>query len=268
MNGRPAVEMKLGKPTEALLLPGASAGCNPRETRRCSVLRRVVAHVRSAGPPDRRFDCAPAGTAAAAGPARSSRKRLPRVMLIGDSISIGYTPFVRKQLCGVVEVHRPPENCGSSGQGVAALNTWFDAAAQGAERWDCVHWNFGIHDIKCPQRDGQNATPLEVYKENLREILRRLRPLAKQIIWCSTTLSPESASGAPPEDFTRYNEVARSIMEEAGGVRVNDLWAFSLPRLAALQLPDNSHFSPEGSRTLATQVVAAIKQALTAAPIV
>jgi hypothetical protein len=129
---------------------------------------------------------------------------LPRVMLIGDSISIGYTPFVRKQLCGVVEVHRPPENCGSSGQGVAALNTWFDAAAQGAERWDCVHWNFGIHDIKCPQRDGQNATPLEVYKENLREILRRLRPLAKQIIWCSTTLSPESASGAPPEDFTRY----------------------------------------------------------------
>ena len=57
-------------------------------------------------------------------------------------------------------------------------------------------------------------------------------------------------------------------MEEAGGVRVNDLWAFSLPRLAALQLPDNSHFSPEGSRTLATQVVAAIKHALTAAPIV
>ena len=41
----------------------------------------------------------------------------------------------------------------------------------------------GIHDVKCPDRDGKNATPIEQYTSNLREILRLLKPRAKRIIW-------------------------------------------------------------------------------------
>ena len=37
---------------------------------------------------------------------------LPRVLLIGDSISIGYTVPVRELLKGKANVHRPLTNCG------------------------------------------------------------------------------------------------------------------------------------------------------------
>jgi len=43
---------------------------------------------------------------------------LPRVLLIGDSISRGYTLPVRRALAGKVNVHRAPENCGKTLNGI------------------------------------------------------------------------------------------------------------------------------------------------------
>ena len=50
-------------------------------------------------------------------------------------------------------------------------------------RGNAVGGAVGIHDVKCPERDGKNATPIEQYTDNLREILRLLKPRAKRIIW-------------------------------------------------------------------------------------
>ena len=72
----------------------------------------------------------------------------------------------------------------------------------------------------------------------------------------------EAASGAPFQDFERYNAAARSVMEAEGGVQINDLWSFSLPKLGAIQIPDNSHFTAAGSEVLAAQVAASIRAAL------
>ncbi|HEX3871489.1 MAG TPA: hypothetical protein VHV77_13690, partial [Pirellulales bacterium] len=43
---------------------------------------------------------------------------LPRVLLIGDSISIGYTPEVRELLKGKANVHRIPQNGGATDVGL------------------------------------------------------------------------------------------------------------------------------------------------------
>ena len=51
------------------------------------------------------------------------------------------------------------------------------------KREQCCWGAVGIHDVKCPDRDGKNATPIEQYTSNLREILRLLKPRAKRIIW-------------------------------------------------------------------------------------
>ena len=40
--------------------------------------------------------------------------KLPRVLLMGDSVSIAYALEVRKLLTGVANVHRVPANCGST----------------------------------------------------------------------------------------------------------------------------------------------------------
>ncbi len=45
-------------------------------------------------------------------------------------------------------------------------------------------------------------------------------------------------------------------------VRINDLYAFALPRLDSIQQPHNVHFTEEGSRLLAEQVAASILKAI------
>ena len=52
---------------------------------------------------------------------------LPRVLLIGDSISIGYTVPVRERLKGRANVHRPTTNAGPTSNGVKNLDAWLAA---------------------------------------------------------------------------------------------------------------------------------------------
>jgi acyl-CoA thioesterase-1 len=122
--------------------------------------------------------------------------------------------------------------------------------------------NFGIHDIKCPNRDGKNNTSLSDYQNNLAQIIKIVRAAgARKVIWCSTTLSPQEVCGAPSEDFVRYNQAAREVANAANAI-VNDLYSFSLPRLDDIQIPRNSHFTPRGSKLLGEQVAAAIRASL------
>jgi len=68
---------------------------------------------------------------------------LPRVLLIGDSISIGYTVPVRELLKGAANVHRIPENGGPTTRGLERLDAWL-----GTNHWDVIHFNWGLHDLK------------------------------------------------------------------------------------------------------------------------
>src|SRR5689334_21790630 len=68
---------------------------------------------------------------------------LPRILLIGDSISIGYTVTVRTMLAGKANVHRIPENGADTANGLKKLDAWL-----GDARWDVIHFNWGLHDLK------------------------------------------------------------------------------------------------------------------------
>ncbi len=179
---------------------------------------------------------------------------LPRVLLIGDSISIGYTLPTRQALAGKANVHRPPTNCGGTPRILPNLDKWL-----GSGRWDVIHFNSGIHDIKRP--GGKRVVTPEQYERNLRIVVERLKKTGATLIWCSTTQSPEAVCGAPAEDFVTYNALAAKVMKE-NGIAINDLYGFSLPRLPKIQIPVNSHFTGEGSKVLATQVTSAILKAL------
>ena len=185
---------------------------------------------------------------------------LPRVLLIGDSISIGYTLPTRAALAGKANVHRPPTNCGGTPNLVRHLDKWLGSVpAPGTVRWDVIHFNSGIHDIKRP--GGKRVVTPRQYEKNLRLVVERLKKTGAALIWCSTTLSPEAVCGAPAEDFVTYNTIARKIMKE-NGIPINDLYSFSLPRLPEIQIPVNSHFTRKGSKVLATHVSSAILKAL------
>lgn len=184
---------------------------------------------------------------------------LPRVLLIGDSISIGYTIPARAALQGKANVQRIPENAATAAHGVHRLNNWL-----GNKKWDVIHFNFGLHDLKRLE-DGERQILPEQYERSLRWIVWRLKQTGAKLIFATTTPVPEGKLSPPrlPSDVPFYNAIARRIMQE-NGIAVNDLYEFALPRLQEWQRPVNVHFVNTGSAALGERVAAVILQTLEA----
>jgi lysophospholipase L1-like esterase len=167
---------------------------------------------------------------------------LPRLLIIGDSISRGYTSPARHDLKGRVNVHRAPANCGPTAAGLQNLNVWL-----GDGKWDVITWNFGIHD--------RNTDPA-VYKTNLEILLRRLQQTGAKIIWVRTTPAP--LSGTSAEQFTdaecdQLNRVADEVMK-ANSVPEIDLYTLLKPQLSELQLANSVHFTEAGYDSMGAEV--------------
>ena len=186
------------------------------------------------------------------------------VILIGDSIRMGYEAAVREQLAGAAEVWVPEQNGGTSENVLAHLDEWAIA-----RRADLVHVNCGLHDLKRAFDAVANAVPLPRYEANVRAILRRIRDEAgSRILWALTTpVNQEWHHRTKPfdrfeADVEAYNAAARRAAEDMG-VGVNDL--FSVVTNAgrdALLMPDGVHFTPDGCLLLGRAVAAAIRAAL------
>ena len=193
---------------------------------------------------------------------------LPKVLLIGDSISLGYTGHVVHKLKNVASVRRVPGNAQHTATGLRMIDRWL-----GKTEWDVIHFNWGLWDLcyRNPKsktqgrRDKVNGTvthTLDHYESNLRKLVERLKKTDATLIWAATTPVPEGELGRKLGDDLKYNAAAAAIMKE-NDIRVNDLHAHILPRMAELQTqPGNVHFKPEGSRLLGDKVVEEIKAAL------
>ncbi|MCF6311421.1 MAG: SGNH/GDSL hydrolase family protein [Verrucomicrobiales bacterium] len=170
---------------------------------------------------------------------------LPRVLLIGDSVSRGYTEATRRALAGKANLHRAPENCGPTATALKKLDVWL-----GEGDWDVIHFNFGIHDRRTPVTD---------YEQRLRTLIKRLKARGKVLIWASTTPIPEDwQEGAKAtKAVEEHNAVAAKVMKSEGIV-TDDLYALILPRLAELQNAKDVHFKGEGYEVLGTQVAKSI----------
>lgn len=191
----------------------------------------------------------------------------PRVLILGDSISIGYTPFVVEAMKDEALVTRPKANCGGTTLGVTKIDEWL--AIDGGP-WDVIHFNWGLHDLKRVDANGKNSddpamgrqAELDVYEKQLTELVKKITATGAKCIFATTTPYPEGVSPLrEPVDADRYNAVALKIMKEHG-VSIDDLYSFCLPRLAEIQKPKNVHFSPEGSKELAGEVVKSIRAVL------
>ncbi|HYM13309.1 MAG TPA: SGNH/GDSL hydrolase family protein [Bryobacterales bacterium] len=204
-----------------------------------------------------RFTALAAGGAAALPGAPQDDPGLPRVLLIGDSISMGYTEPVRRLLRGKASVSRIPVNGGPTTNGIQNLASWLAGG-----RWDVIHFNWGLHDLKV-DADGKRQVPIEQYEANLRELVKQLQATGAKLIWASTTPVPPGKQNPMrlASDVPIYNAVAKKIMQ-ANGIPINDLYAFALPRAGVIQRPSNVHFTDAGYEELAGQVAAAILKAL------
>lgn len=197
----------------------------------------------------------------------------PRVLILGDSISIGYTSFVRQMLKDEAVVFRPmkkqkPENCCGTDYGIKQVDRWLEIDGG---NWDVIHVNFGLHDLKhVDAKTGRNSNkaedPLqsdpEQYESQLREIVGKIKATGATVIVCTTTPVPPGCKPLRETDAPEiYNRIARKIAAE-NGFAVNDLFEFANGKLDEIQLPANVHFSRKGSKVLAGEVVKVIRSCL------
>ena len=181
----------------------------------------------------------------------------PNVLLIGDSISIGYTLATRELLYNKADVFRIPENGGPTSKGLEKIDAWL-----GTNQWDVIHFNWGLHDLKFMD-DGRRQVGFDDYEQNLEKLVIRLKETGARLIWCSTTPLPPGPLRPlrKPGDEIAYNITAKRIMDQHD-VTINDLHAFALPRMAEIQQPANVHYTQEGSEVLAKAVAFSIQTVL------
>jgi len=185
---------------------------------------------------------------------------LPNVLLIGDSISIGYTVDVRKQLAGKADIFRMPTNGKYASYGLENLDEWLES-----RKWDVIHFNWDLWDIcyRNPLSETQGnrdkingtltATP-DQYRESMKNIVTRLKKTNAKLIWCTTTPVPEFEEGRKVGDEIRYNQIAETIMKD-NGVLINDLHSHALLKLPEIQKKNGDvHFTTQGYAYLAEKV--------------
>ncbi len=209
--------------------------------------------------------------------AMSVDTNLPNVLLLGDSISIGYTRPVRKLLQRRANVFRPmkpggtqPDNCGDTRIGLKNIDAWL-----GTNHWDVIHFNWGLWDLcyRNPasktqgNRDkvkGKLSVPPEEYEHNLEKLVARLKATGATLLWASTTVVPEGEAGRFVGDEVNYNAIAARVMERHG-IATDPLYEVTCGFQGGHSSgPGNVHYTPLGYDELARQVVAKIEVLLPA----
>jgi lysophospholipase L1-like esterase len=185
------------------------------------------------------------------------------VILIGDSIRMGYEPRVRAAFGGVADVTGPAENGGTSTNVLAHLDEW--ALSRGA---DVVHVNCGLHDIRRERGGAGTVTSLDEYRANVEGVLSRLAGTGAHVIWATTTPVIEERHNTLKDfdrlstDVAAYNRAAMDVACSLG-VEVNDLFEVVTQNGApGLLLADGVHFTQAAYALLGDAVADVVRAAL------
>lgn len=189
-----------------------------------------------------------------------------KVLIIGDSISLGYFPYVKKALESEAEVRHNPGNAQHTGTGLRMIDRWL-----GSSKYDVIVFNWGLWDLcyRNPEsteqghRDklnGEVTFTVDRYEVNMEELVRRLKKTGAKLVFVTTTVVPPDEPGRFEGDEVVYNEAATAIMEKYG-VQVLDLHTPSLTIHQTYKKGRGDvHYTEEGSRKLAAFVIEGIRQ--------
>lgn len=187
---------------------------------------------------------------------------MKRAVLIGDSITQAYEPFVREKLGGTWEVlghgwTYPPGHV--SHAVLARLDELvFDRHP------DVVHLNTGLHDVMRSVATHRQNNPFEKYVIEVRQILERLKRESRaRIIWATTTpvVDHRQLAKTPELEFVRFDSDIRELnaatkqIAASLGVEIDDLYdVVERGGRDRLLNDDGAHFTEEGNRVLARAV--------------
>lgn len=184
------------------------------------------------------------------------RERTVKIVLVGDSIRMGYQPFVQQKVGSRAEVWGPAENCGHSLVHRESLAAWAIETKP-----DVYHFNCGIHDLV--PIDSARRFALSGYVRNLKLIVKRLKGETRaRLIWATTTPMLVPRDGVTPKsrcrldrDVQRYNAAALAVMND-NAIEVNDLYQAIMDAGVEECLSDDKcHMAPKGNEVLSDAIV-------------
>ena len=194
---------------------------------------------------------------------------MKRVLLLGDSIRMGYDEYVKEILAGEFEVIYDDFDNGR----FSAYTLWqANQAFKNQGRFDVVHWNNGYWDMNVEYPMTEAMHPVDEYVHFLSRILSQIRNNGAVPIFATTTpiLSKEAAADVVREGIdsfkydnewvVKYNAAAVKFMQ-GEGVTVNDLYALCIKDKYYYKCPDLLHLTEEGYRRCAEQTASAIRKA-------
>lgn len=185
---------------------------------------------------------------------------MKKVLLLGDSIRMGYQSFVKEELAGEYEVLYPEDN------GRFAAYTLWQVNQEFKHNPDIqlVHFNNGYWDMNIEAPMTEAIHPVEEYVRFLRRIVTLCRQCGAKVVFATTV--PILGTGAAGDNtgvqgtinysdawVQQYNAAATTLMEELD-VPVNDLYALCMEDDRRYKCEDLLHLSEEGSRRCAKQV--------------
>lgn len=189
---------------------------------------------------------------------------MKNLLLVGDSIRLGYDKAIKKSLEGKANVYFPAENCRFASYVLRYISDYISLIEDG--NVDVLHWNAGLWDcLRLFEEDPH--TPIDVYAYYIDRIcirIKKLCPEAKVIFATSTSVLSEKMS----KDRMRYNEEIEAYNKAAvdvvkkHGFEVNDLYA------ASVTLPEEAHsdavhyYTSLGTETFAKNVLSHVVPAL------
>lgn len=175
---------------------------------------------------------------------------LDRVLLIGDSISRGYTQPVIELLKDVVHVDRLANSRGINDPALTREITY----VLGEFRYKAIHFNNGLHGFHIPD---------DVYGSQLAQLVDVLGHYGQgaKLIWASSTpvtLAGDASTLDPINNaiVLRRNEIAAAIMRDSN-IPINDLYSVMVDR-PELSAGDGYHYTSEGYEVLGKRVAARI----------
>ena len=187
-----------------------------------------------------------------------------RIIIIGDSISTGYTALVQERM-GAEPVEIERVGGGDSAQVLDGLQEW----AIGRNP-DVIHLNCGLHDLRLDPETSEHQQEIAAYEANLTSIVAQLKEKTNAaLIWATITPVMDERHNATKRNYCRfqrdvasYNFRALGIMG-AEGIRVNDLHGRVISNEPETLLSeDGVHMTAEGYTVLADAVVAHLRQVL------
>lgn len=187
-----------------------------------------------------------------------------QILLIGDSIRMGYDTYVKESMLALARVSFPKENCRSTSYILRELHNWKSALQ--VDACDAVHFNAGHWDTLRIYGDEPLTRP-DVYAENLTRIVKRMRFLFPNALLIFATSTPVLESGYIKEfeyrtnrDVETYNEIAVRTLAPLG-VLINDLYGLLKDR-PELHSDQSHYYTPDAVRLIGGQVNTCLCNAL------